>query len=361
MNVQNDGTVFTGDTYADLEKHYDGDTWLESDTDNAYGCVKQLFLLKKANRHLKILLSIGGWTWSTNFASAAASAASRSTFAKSAVTLMKDWAFDGIDVDWEYPASDEDAANMVLLLQTVRNELDAYASEHAPGYHFQLTIAAPAGSSHYSKLHLADLGRIVDYVNLMAYDYAGSWSPVTGHNANLYANRDLPQSTPFNTDDAVNAYLNAGVPGHKLILGMPVYGRSFLGASGMGQPHAGVGLPNKALGSWEAGVWDYKSLTKQGLDIVYDEKAQAYYGRHQSGGGICSYDTPEAIQKKASYLKQRGLGGAMFWEASGDEKGRESLVETSSRSLRSLDQKENLLVYPDSRYRNIASGMDVGP
>ncbi|KAL9572196.1 hypothetical protein ACKAV7_003684 [Fusarium commune] len=345
MNVQKDGTVFTGDTYADLEKHYEGDSWLESDTDNAFGCVKQLFLLKKAHRNLKVLLSIGGWTWSTNFATTAASAASRSTFAKSAVTLLKDWGFDGIDIDWEYPASDEDAANMVLLLQAVRNELDVYASKHAPGYHFQLTIAAPAGSSHYSKLRLADLGRIVDYINLMAYDYAGSWSSVAGHSANLFANTDIPQSTPFNTDDAVKAYLDAGVPSHKLILGMPAYGRSFIGASGMGEPHSGVGLPNKALGSWEAGVWDYKALSKQGLEIMYDEKAQAYYGKYQSGGGICSYDTPETIRKKVSYLKQRGLGGAMFWEASGDGRGQESLVERASDLWKiSIKQKTYLFI-----------------
>jgi hypothetical protein len=128
----------------------------------------------------------------------------------------------------------------------------------------------------------------------------------------------------------------------------------------MGEPHSGVGLPNKALGSWEAGVWDYVALPKQDLDIMYDEKAQAYYGKYQSGGGICSYDTPETIQKKMSYLKQRGMGGAMFWEASGDGRGQESLVETSFRSLGSPDQTENLLVYPDSRYRNIASGMKAG-
>ncbi|KAF4337338.1 42 kDa endochitinase precursor [Fusarium beomiforme] len=293
----------------------------------------------EAHRNLKVLLSIDGWTWSSNFATTAASAASRSTFAKSAVTLMKDWAFDGIDIDWEYPASDDDAANMVLLLQA-------------------LTIAAPAGSSHYTKLRLADLGGVVDYINLMAYDYAGSWSSVAGYNANLYANTDIPQSTPFNTDDAVKAYLEAGVPPHKLILGMPAYGRSFIGASDMGEPYSGVGLPNKALGSWEAGVWDYKALPKQDLGIMHDEKAQAYYGKYQSGGGICSYDTPETIQKKASYLKQRGLGGAMFWKTSGDGRGQESLVGTSFRSLGNLDQAENLLIYPDSRYKNIASSME---
>ncbi|KAJ4129503.1 Chitinase 4 [Fusarium oxysporum] len=90
MNVQEDGTVFTGDTYADLEKHYEGDSWLESDKDNAFGCVKQLFLLKKAHRNLKVLLSIGGWTWSTNFATTAASVPPVDLpLPKSAVTLLE--------------------------------------------------------------------------------------------------------------------------------------------------------------------------------------------------------------------------------------------------------------------------------
>ncbi|KAF5024149.1 hypothetical protein F66182_3783 [Fusarium sp. NRRL 66182] len=351
LNVRADGTVYTGDSYADLEKHYPGDSWDEPGT-NAYGCVKQLFLLKKANRKLKVLLSIGGWTWSTNFPAAAASAATRATFAKSAVTLMKDWGFDGIDVDWEYPANETEANNMVLLLKAVRSEIDSYAQKYSPGHHFQLSIAAPAGAEHYNKLHLKELGTLLDRINLMAYDYAGSWSSHSGHDANLYANPNNPNSTPFNTDSAVKAYINAGVPAKKIILGMPIYGRSFQGTAGIGQPFSGVGS-----GSWENGVWDYKALPKSGAKVVYDGVARGYYSYDANTKELISFDNPDMINKKVSYLKGLGLGGSMFWEASADKKGASSLIGTSSKALGSLNSAWNWLSYPNSRYANIAKGL----
>lgn len=314
--------------------------------------MKQFYLLKQKNRNMKVMLSIGGWTWSTNFPAAASSEAGRKNFAKTSVAFMKDWGFDGIDVDWEYPADATQASNMILLLQAVRDELDAYSAKFANGHHFLLSIAAPAGPDHYNKLKLAELGQVLDYINLMAYDFAGAWSDYSGHDANLYANPQNPNATPFNTDDAVQAYIDGGVPANKIVLGMPIYGRSFQKTDGIGKPYTGVGS-----GSWENGIWDYKALPKAGSTMQCDSVAQGCYSYDSSTKELISFDTPAMISTKVDYLKGKGLGGSMFWEASADKTGSDSLIGTSHRGLGSLDSVQNYLDYPDSKYDNIKKGM----
>ena len=302
---------------------------------------------------MKVMLSIGGWTWSTNFPAAAASDATRSTLAKSAVGLMKDWGFDGIDIDWEYPADDTQAGNMILLLQAIRKELDSYSAQYANGYHFQLSIAAPAGPDHFKVLHMADLGKVLDHVNLMAYDYAGSWSNSSGHDANVYANPQNPDATPFNTNDAVEAYIKGGVPANKIVLGMPIYGRAFEQTDGIGKSYSGIGE-----GSWENGIWDYKVLPKANAKVMYDDVAKGYYSYDASKKELISFDTPDMVKEKVSYLKGKGMGGSMFWEASADKTGADSLIGTSLGALGSIDSADNCLDYPNSQYDNIKKQMN---
>ncbi|EAQ93172.1 hypothetical protein CHGG_01407 [Chaetomium globosum CBS 148.51] len=288
-----DGEVHSSDSYSDLEKHYPTDSWNDQGQ-NAYGCVKQLYLLKKKHRHMKTLLSIGGWTYSPKFAPVAATEAGRQNFCNSSVTLMKDWGFDGLDIDWEYPTSPSQARDYVSLLATCRAALDAYAAAHAPGYHFQLTIAAPAGPQNYNTLDLAAMDAHLDAWHIMAYDYAGSWDATTGHQANLYPNPTNPQATKFSTDRAVADYLARGIPPHKLVLGMPLYGRAFEATTGLGRPYAGVGQ-----GSTQSGIWLLRDLPRPGAVELWDGEAAASYSFDEGKGELVSYDTVGSGKRKA--------------------------------------------------------------
>lgn len=175
---KDDGTVFLSDSYADTEIHYPGDSWSDSGN-NVYGAMKQLALLKAANRNLKVLLSIGGWTYTNekkhmdNFA---ASEEGRKRFASSCVDMIRDYGFDGVDVDWEYPQDTRQGAQFLALLIEIRKQLDDYAKSLVYGDQygnedkpeFLLSIAAPAGVTNYRNLPLREMAQVLDFINLMA-------------------------------------------------------------------------------------------------------------------------------------------------------------------------------------------------
>jgi hypothetical protein len=176
-DIKADGTVFFTDTWADTDIHYPGDSWSDSGN-NVYGAVKQMNLLKKANRNLKILLSIGGWTYTNtnkHMDGPASTAIGRKAFADSCVNMIKNYGFDGIDLDWEYPQNPTQGAQMLAVLQATRQAMDAYADtlvyRNSNGLverpYFELSIAAPAGAENYKNLPLRDLANILDYINLM--------------------------------------------------------------------------------------------------------------------------------------------------------------------------------------------------
>ncbi|KAL2845667.1 glycoside hydrolase superfamily [Aspergillus pseudoustus] len=355
------GEVYLTDTYADIEKHYPTDSWNDGGNNNVYGCVKQLYLLKKQNRHLQVLLSIGGWTYSKNFVQPARTPQGRRAFAESAVRLMGDLGMDGLDVDWEYPETDAQANDFVELLRETRQELDRYSAENAKGNHFLLSVASPAGPSQYTTLHLSQMSPLLDFYNLMAYDYSGSWDTITGHSANLFPSPNSPQTTPFNTQTAITAYLSAGVPPSKINLGMPLYGRAFSNTDGPGTSFTGVGSANMEQGSYEAGIWDYKALPKEGALVVEVPELGASFSYDSARREVVSFDTVGITMRKGGYVVLTGLGGGMWWESSGDRKvgSGGSLVETFVNSVGGVDaleKSENQLEYPASRFENLRNG-----
>lgn len=348
-----DSFRYLTDSWADSEIHWDGDKW--EDGHKLYGCLKQLNLLKRRNPNLKILLSIGGWTYSSNFKSGAGTSANRANFARTAVALLKNYGFDGLDIDWEYPQNDQEAQDWVSLLRACRQEMDAYARHVNPSapHHFELSVACPAGPQNYERLRIAEMDRYLDFWNLMAYDYAGSWDPAAGHQANLYPSRSNATSTPFSTARALEHYTRHVDPS-RIVLGMPLYGRAFENTNGVGRPYSGVGE-----GSWERGVYDFKALPLPGAKEYYDHEAGASYSYDEQKKMLISYDTVPMGRDKAWYVRNRRLGGAMWWESSGDKKGSESLIGNVVEALGgpgSLRRDRNCIEYPESEWENVRNG-----
>jgi chitinase len=344
------------DEWADTEKRFPGDSTDETGT-NLYGCLKQFYLLKQQNRNLKVLLSIGGSSYSSNFAVTASTASGRSTFASTVVTLIKNLGFDGLDIDWEFPSNDTESTNMVLLLQAVRESLDAYGDSLNTPYHFQLTVACPSSPSNYQTMHLADMDQYVDFWNLMAYNYAGSWSTVTADQANLFSSGSNPPSTPFDTKTAINYYTSQNIRSNKIVLGMPVYGWSFEATDGLGKSFNGVGQ-----GTWEAGIYDFKVLPLSGAIEFYDSASGSSYSYDATKRELISYDNVTVSRQKAAWIQETQLGGAMWWESSADGADSKSLIQNVVEVLggddgSGLESSPNQLLYPDSTYDNIRAGL----
>ena len=147
----------------------------------------------------------------------------------------------------------------------------------------------------------------------------------------MYHKSSNPAATPFNTESAINHYVQAGrIQPSKIVLGLPLYGRAFLDTDGPGTPfRGGVGD-----GSWEKGVWDYKVLPQPGAKELVDDEAGASYSFDGTKRVAVSYDNPEIAKRKAAYITKRGLAGAMWWESSGDAPAdhERSLISTVSRA-----------------------------
>ncbi|KAI0816864.1 glycosyl hydrolases family 18-domain-containing protein [Trametes gibbosa] len=342
------GTIVLTDSYADEQKHFPGDSW-DDTGNNLYGCLKQMYLLKLQNRNLKVLLSIGGWTYSQsghfNFVT---DATKRATFVTSAVSMIENYGFDGIDIDFEYPNSDALASGFADLLTSLRTAFDNLQKQKGDNVPYQLTAAVPAGSDNYAFLRVPEMNAALSYWNLMAYDYAGSWLTFADNQANLYGGA----RTNVSTDKAIKFYLANGASANKINMGIPLYGRAFEATTGIGAPYNGIGP-----GTTEAGIYSYTALPLAGAEVFENLTDVSSYSFDASKGELVSYDTPHIATIKAQYVQSNGLAGSMFWDLSTDKVGADSLVGTTAGVYGSLDQTQNHIDYPNSKWDNIRNNM----
>ncbi|MEU0818652.1 glycoside hydrolase family 18 chitinase [Streptomyces mirabilis] len=315
-NVTN-GQCAIGDSYADYDKAFTADQSVSGVADTwdqpLRGNFNQLRELKAKYPNIKILWSFGGWTWSGGFAQAAANP---TAFAQSCYNLVEDprWAdvFDGIDIDWEYPnacglsCDTSGAAAYKNLMQALRAKF---------GTNNLVTAATTADGTSGGKIDAADYAgasQYVDWYNVMSYDFFGAFNaqgPTAPHSP-LTSYSGIP--TPgFTTADAIAKFKAKGVPASKLLIGIGFYGRGWTGVT---QDAPGGTATGPAPGTYEQGIEDYKVL-KTSCPATGTIAGTAYA---HCGTNWWSYDTPATIGTKMAWAKSQGLGGAFFWEFSGD-------------------------------------------
>ncbi|MGW4893934.1 glycoside hydrolase family 18 protein [Kitasatospora sp. NPDC004240] len=346
-NVSADGTCFEsneagqGDARNDYQRPFTAAESVDGVADapgqRLKGHFNQLRKLKAANPQLKVVISLGGWTWSKYFSDAAATAEARRKFVSSCVDLYikgnlptlggeeggrgaAAGVFDGIDVDWEYPGGGGDAGNVVrpedgrnftLLMQEFRRQLDQASGRKGP--HLLLTAAVAANETVAGRLELPRLARSVDFLNLMTYDLHGPWEGKgpANHHANLYSDPTDPDPRQRSADKAVDFYVKNGLPAAKTVLGVPFYAHGWTGVPAGGR--GGLHQPATAA----APDLSYKEVNAKPGTVHVDREHGASW--KYDGTTFWSYDTAEVLTQKARYARWNDLGGVMVWSLDGDD------------------------------------------
>jgi len=282
--------------------------------------------LRKAQPQLRILVSVGGWTWSGGFSDAALSAESRARFVASAVAFVHRHDLDGFDVDWEYPGlpgngnvhRPEDKEHFTALMRELRKALDAERPKGRPRP--LLTFAAGSFADFLAHVEIKKLAKIVDYVNLMTYDFRVQGAEkVSGHHANLFPNPWDDRSA--SADTSVRAFREAGVPAKKLVLGVPFYGRAWAMTTAERNGLYQVGnAPQPAIDASYTRL-SGELIGRNGFARMWDAEAKAPYLWNASDRIFISYEDPESLALKCEYIRTHGLAGAMFWQLGDDMTG----------------------------------------
>ncbi len=312
-----DAARLTHINYAFAQVSEEGEIYFRDEDAPAH--LAQIQALKAKNPDLKLLVSVGGWG-ADGFSDAALTKASRERFARSAVEFVKRYALDGIDLDWEFLGQPrpgithraEDEQNFTLLLKTVRTRLDALSDRRglAGAERYLLTIASNDDQAYFDHTEMNQLHVYLDFINVMTYDFFSSGSPTTGHHTGLYrsGHPDAPVRTAA---AAARRHLDAGIPPDKIVLGVAFYGRGWTGVrpeqSGLHQPY------ERFTRAYSYSTLADEYINKRGFTRYWDAAAKAPYLWNPDSTTFISYDDPESLRHKVAFVKEKGLGGVMFW------------------------------------------------
>lgn len=275
--------------------------------------------LRFNNPGTQIVLAVGGY--GAGGFSDGSLQANRGTFTDNIIKLVQELGLDGVDIDWEYPASDawgtqksraEDTHNFTFLMKELREKLNKLPHKNK---NYILTFAAGTQTWYFKNVEVAKVAKYVDYINVMSYDLTGKWSDITGLNSNLY--KDAAGKSVSSVDSIVQLYLDHGVDSTKLLLGVPAYSYGWKDVKSSGNALFSSGKPidiDKTDLSYKRIMSHY--LNKNGFKRYFDKVTKAAY--LYNGNTFISYEDTEALQEKITYIKANDLAGTMVWEYSQD-------------------------------------------
>lgn len=324
------GEKLTHVNYAFILIDKDGNL-VADDPKSANTIFAQLRGHKAKHPHLKTLISIGGWSGSARFSDIAVSNESRTKFSAKCVDFIVKHGFDGVDIDWEFPVTGgapgnakrpEDRQNFTLLLQAIRKDLNERAKlDNRP---YLLTIAAPALPPTASHIDLVDVAAMLDWINVMTYDFAGSWTGYANFQAALFDPGNPRDKRRADVDASATYYLKAGVPPEKIVIGVPFYGRGWVVADDKndGLFSTPAKTPPRRL-SPGFGI-DYRELSGHytAAKHGWNDRAHAPYLFDAKQHLFIGYDDEQSMREKANYVLEKKLGGIMIWELGADNNKR---------------------------------------
>lgn len=274
------------------------------------GNFHQLQLLRARYPKLRVLISIMGKR--SQFEDAA-KPENRSAFVQSCVAMFLQGhvapgveaprLFDGIDVDWEYP-DDDHAEDFIAFMQEFRRQMDTAR----PGY--TLSIAAGAADKNIRAVDWRRASVPLDQIGVMTYDYQGPWSHTTGFVAPLRS----PSLTQETVAMSMDGYVQAGAPAAKLLLGIPFYAYQWQNVAETGTHGlntSGDPVRGNLNQSTAANL-----LTESNAKLYRDPVSLSPWV--YDGNNFLTFDDPASLAAKSSYVKEKGIGGVMIWELSGD-------------------------------------------
>ncbi|XP_059149127.1 chitotriosidase-1-like [Physella acuta] len=302
--------------------------WNDDDTATSKGMYSKFNDLKLTNPQLKTLLAVGGYNLGTApFSQMAATPTTRARFIQTAIKFLRDRKFDGLDLDWEYPAlRGSPAGDAHLFTLLVQETVDAFDLEQKTSGKPKLLLSAAVAAGKETvdvAYEISAIASKLDFINLMSYDFHGSWDPVTGHNSPLYAGLlETGAIRNYNVDFAAKYWVSKGALKSKINIGLPTYGRSFtlssVSKNNTGDPAAGAGPAGRF--TQEPGSLSYYEICEmisQGATVRRSMDQQVPY--LVKGSVWVGYDDPVSLRNKVKYIKDNGYGGSMLWTLDQDD------------------------------------------